>query len=204
MKHLLKASNFNGSDPIAIIPFLSAFKKQYNFNRIAERGALLLLPNFSAHEAREHFETHFDRGEIESRRLSTYCSAVVFLPRIYATDQAIKAYIEESERTSRHTDETELQFAGCLRIMARRRGLVFTEEDVVARVVRGISKDLRPLLRVKRGDLMGSHAFIDNVKHAAAIDDDQRALRAREEPSPRLSQVGRVRALANESGEPQP
>lgn len=179
LKHVLGSNKFDGRDPITIIPFLSAYKKQCDRNNVTEGAALVLLPNFLKGEAKESFEANFELGEDGTGGFQTYPGAVQHLLRMYATDGIIERVVEEIDNLRQREDETERQFATRLRQKARSCGPVYSEADLITRFLRGLSPDLKPLLRAQRHDFRGPRAFYDFVERATAAGDANRALIAR-------------------------
>ena len=109
LKHVLGSSKFDGRDPISVIPFLSAYKKQCDRNNVAEGAALVLLPNFLKGEAKESFEANFELGEVGGGGFHTYPGAVQYLLHMYATDANIERVVEELDAMRQREDETELR-----------------------------------------------------------------------------------------------
>lgn len=137
--------------------------------------------------------------EIGSCRFSTYPSAVEFLLEMYGTDQAFESFLDKLHHMVQPTGEKQLQLATLLRSRARRCCPLFTRQDLVSRFGRGVSKDLRPLLRFKLGYLTEFREFTDYVEQAAAMRDSHRSSISRIKPSQRLQHISRLRALSMES-----
>ena len=98
---------------------------------------------------------------------------------MYATDAIIERVVDDVDNMRQREDETERQFADRLRKKARSCGPVYSEGDLITRFLRGLSPDLKPLLRVQRHDLRGPRAFYDFVERATAAGEAHRPLLAR-------------------------
>ena len=145
----------------------------------------MLLPNFLKGEAKSLFESNFELGEVGGGGFYSYAGGVQFLLQMYATDANIERFVEELDSMRQREDESERAFADRLRRKARTCGPVYNESTLITRFLRGVSPDLKPLLRLQRQDFKGTRAFYDFVERATAVGDAHRALLLRHAKRPK-------------------
>ena len=92
MHPFTKDSKFNGEDPKTILAFLTKLKAQLDNNRISEKAALSIIPDYLEDRARDDFLRHCDLGDDVPSGFDSYLGAIQYLLRTYAKD----AYLEEA------------------------------------------------------------------------------------------------------------
>lgn len=167
---------FDGSDPISVLGFLATLKSQLDENGISEGSALLILPSFLKGDAKEAFLANFDVTGDLAGGFNSWPHAVQFLLRSYAKDIYIEKAAAEIDQLTQKDDEDEVAYARRLKNKARVCAGVYTERDLVTRLVRGLRPDLKPMLSLNTFDRDGRASFMDYVEHATALGDAHRAL----------------------------
>ena len=146
LEHTLKNKRFDGTKPLEVLSFLSAFRNECNANQVSEGGALLLLPKFLEDVALETFVTNFESGDEMTDGFSSFPGAVNVLLETFARDRFIEEAIEEFDTLVQGSGESELAFSNRLRKKNRECGGVFTERELITRFQRGVREELRPYL----------------------------------------------------------
>lgn len=167
----MKGRHFDGRPEIAVLNFLSAFKRACDINGVHEGAAIYLFRHFLAGNARTDFEAQLDGPTPEpddADSLTTYCEVVSYLLRTYATNEAISAAHSELISFRQTVKMTEKQYADLLLSKAGRCGRVYPRRVVRGYFVEGVLEDVRPAVR----DYLAAHPaaqIYELVNHATTM-----------------------------------
>ncbi len=103
-------NNFTGRDPVAIIMFLTEFANICDELEITEPEAYLALLNFIDGDAYISYRTAVKSSSGSGRTVSSWPSAVVYLLKHYATNNAITEALQDSRIVALRRSETEEQY----------------------------------------------------------------------------------------------
>ena len=176
MSHVMQKLIFDGRTPIAILRFLSTFKKELDRNGLSEGSAVMLCPKFLDGEALELYDDQFDDSADGLGGFYNWPGAVNFLLQTYAKDAYIEDALKELDECKQEPQEDELSFARKLQKQARTIAGVFSTQDLCTRFLRGANEAIKPLLRHQRHSFTGPQAFNEFVEYAHAQGSSSRAV----------------------------
>ena len=136
---------FDGSDPITIIPFLEAFRDSCNVNGVHEGAALWLVGYFLRGSAKSKVTARTTSNNAKKKignRLLTYCQAIDFLLRTYATDDIIARAVDDLKSYKQDSTTSEMAYLEKLWARALRMGSVFQEHDLVDIFLAGLRPEI--------------------------------------------------------------
>lgn len=102
--------NFDGSDPITIINFLTEFSNTLDDLKLSELDDYLGHGKFVRGEAATHYRTAVQSSSGTGQAVSSWPKAKAFFLCKYATNTAIKDALEELRSLRQRSSETEKQF----------------------------------------------------------------------------------------------
>ena len=145
-KSVFGGREFDGSQPLKIFQFLKTVQKFCNENKIAEGAALQLLPSLLSGEAADEFDKNRNLSDDPTEDIQSYPQAINFLLSTYAKDLYLERTLEELDNISQQRNETEVQYAGRLKELARLLGNIFSQHNLITRFLRGIMAPIKPEL----------------------------------------------------------
>ena len=172
----MKNRKFNGSIPIAILDFLSSFKRTCDEHGVSEGLALLVVPHFLEGEVRALVEENFELSGIGLGGYRTWPEAVQLLLMNYAKDDQIKKAMREFQNCSMREDEDEMTFGRRLQRLARLCGGVIDSQKLVTRFCDGLPSYIQPMVLGLVPSLPQFNRYQTCVDKAAAIGATQRAV----------------------------
>ena len=140
----LESRKFDGATPIAILDFLSSFKRVCNEHAVSEGLALLILPHFLLDDARKLIEESFELSGEGFGGYQCWPEAIQLLLMNYAKDHFIKEAIDKFRNCRMREDEDENSFGRRLRSHARLCGGVITPQQLITRFYDGLPAYVRP------------------------------------------------------------
>ena len=185
---------FDGSDPIAILSFLSRFVSEADILTMKESQALLALPYFLKKSALEHFRAARD-AEPEDGGIASWPEAVQFLLRSYATNAVISEALLDLRDIRQKPGEPETDYSSRLMRAVYRCGNIHSADERMTMFVDGLNPAIRSLVARYREEQRGktrkkrhSFTYLDLVRYAQ---NEGEALRARTGETRRSSAVQR-------------
>ena len=150
----LRNQHFNGSNPIQVLTFLREFRDACNTNGVHEGAARWLFQFFldgtaKANLARGSARTGraLSSARSGSKDGMTYCQAVQYLLRVYATDDAIATAHMDISQFKIASNSNELKYAQELLSKAYKCGDVYPMNVLRGYYVEGSHESIRGALR---------------------------------------------------------
>lgn len=172
----LKNRKFDGSIPIAILDFLSAFKKTCDEHGVTEGLALLILPNFLEGDVRALVDENFELSGIGIGGFRTWPEAIQLLLMNYAKDAHIKDAMREFQNCAMRDSEDEMAYGRRLQKLARLCGGVVNSQKLVTKFCDGLPPYIQPMVLEVVPSLPKFNRYQTCVDKAAAIGATQRAV----------------------------
>ena len=168
----MKGRHFDNRSPISVLNFLATFKRSCDINRVHEGAAFYLIANFISGVARTDFDSQLNDGPAPEPDdfdvLSTYCGAINYLLRTYATNETIAAAHGELVAFRQAPHMSAKAYGDRLLSKAGRCGRVYPRRVVRGYFVEGVLDEIRPAVR----DYLAAHpkAHIhDLINHAETM-----------------------------------
>ena len=186
---------FDGSDPIAILNFLTRFTEEADILEMKESQAFIALPHFLAKTALEHYRAARDASPREGG-VTAWPEAVQYLLRNYATNDAISEALLVLRDIRQSPAEDETAYSTRLMAAELRCGNVHSTEEKMTMFIDGLDPGIRSLVaRHREGQRdktrgRGLFTYLDLVRFAQNEGDALRARRPRlasKPPDPRVS-----------------
>ena len=201
----LDSRKFDGVNSIAILDFLSAFKRVCNDHDVSEGLALLILPHFLRDDARRLIEESFELSGEGLGGYSTWPEAIQLLLMNYAKDIYIKEAVDNFRTCQMRDDEDEQAYGRRLRNLARLCGGVISSQQLVTRFCDGLPPYIRPMIEEVVPHLPSFNTFQACVDRAATIGATQRAVLSRASNSHKSSRQDRPKTTrVHQVGFPSP
>ena len=172
----LKNRKFDGSIPIAILDFLSAFKKTCDEHGVTEGLALLILPHFLEGDVRALVDENFELSGIGIGGFRTWPEAIQLLLMNYAKDAHIKDAMHEFQNCAMRDGEDEMTYGRRLQKLARLCGGVVDSQKLVTKFCDGLPPYIQPMVLEVVPSLPQFNRYQTCVDKAAAIGATQRAV----------------------------
>ena len=150
---LFQNSYFDGGKPLAIIEFLSAFKKRCDQNGVSEGMAVELLPDLLKGNALSFYKRNVSLEANREGAATSYPAAVNLLLETYATNH----HIEQALCTLDHVDQTDLederQYGERLQEADRAcGGGICDEKSLINRAVRGLHRSIKQTIAYRHAE----------------------------------------------------
>ena len=150
---LFQNSYFDGSKPLTIIEFLSAFKKRCDQNGVSEGMAVELLPDLLKGNSLSFYQRNVSLEANREGAATSYPAAVNLLLETYATNH----HIEQALCTLDHVDQTDLederQYGERLQEADRAcGGGICDEKSLINRAVRGLHRSIKQTIAYRHAE----------------------------------------------------
>ena len=156
---------------------MGMFKTQSDKNAISEGAALLLLPDFLIGDAEQVYQNELELGDEGVGGIISYFHAVQFIMRRYEADRYIERAVQEFENIRQKDEEDETAYSRRLRSKAKCFGGVYSDADLITRLIPGMDPARKPLLPAEPNyGLRICRTSYDVVERAAGLGDSQRAM----------------------------
>ena len=149
LRHTMDRNRFSGRRPVAILNFLSSYKKALDGEDIPEAGGLLLMSNWLEGEALTTFEAMINDAGVDSVGFAAWPHAVQFLLETYCTDLNIEKAVDELERIRLEPKETITQFKNKLTKAARELAGAYSQDALLTRFIRNLPTNIRDIVRLE-------------------------------------------------------
>ena len=173
---------FTGSDPIAILGFLTQFRNACYHNDVSEDKAVWLFQHYLAGRALNLIQSRMtdtslvvDDGD-HKEALSTYCEVVNYLLRTFATNEVIATAYTDLTSYVQATGMTETDNGDKLWDKTIRCGSVISQ----TRLRSMYAEDVLPSIRAQVRNHLATHtrlSYDEVVRYAQALGDSVRAAR---------------------------
>ena len=141
---LFQNSTFDGSKPLAVIEFLSAFKRRCDQNGVSEGMAVILLPDLLQGNALSFFNRNVTLEANRSGAATSYPAAINLLLETYATNLYIEQALFSLDNIVQADNEDERQYGDRLQEADRTcGGGVCDEKSLINRAVRGLHRSIK-------------------------------------------------------------
>ena len=164
----LRGINFNGSDPVSIINFLSTFQTACNTNGVHEGAAMWIFQFFLKDAAKALVKSRTTATKKKRRksssadRLTSYSEVVHFLLKTYATDEVLAEAYADVQNYAQPSGMSEIDYSRRLYDKALRCGNVFSDQVLKGIFVEGIGESIRAHVR----NYLAEHPDVDLTKLA--------------------------------------
>lgn len=175
-KPTMDSRKFDGSIPIAVLDFLSSFKRICDEHGVTEGLAVLLLPHFLAGDARALVEENFEISDFNFGGYSTWPEAVQLLLLNYAKDRHIKSATRDFNNCTMRENEDEATYGRRLQRIARLCGGVIDVQKLVTRFCDGLPDYIQPSIMRILPTLPEFNRYQACVDEATTIGTAQRAV----------------------------
>ena len=144
---------FNGSKPLDLIEFLSAFKRRCDQNGVSEGMAVELLPDILQGDALSLFKRNVMLEANRSGSVTSYPAAVNLLLETYATNLYIEQAFYQLYNIVQFDTEDERQFGERLKEADRScGGGVCDENNFINREVRGLHRYIKQTIAYRHAN----------------------------------------------------
>ena len=178
LSHVMNRNKFDGSRPVAILNFLSAYKNALDAEYIPEVAGLLMMHNFLELDALTLFEVMMNDAGTDTAGFASWPHAVQFLLETYATDLHIERAIDELESIRLEPRDTILQFKNRLTKAARELAGAYPQDALMTRFIRNLPPHIKDIVRLELPKLKGPTALNRLAAHADAYNRAHRAIPA--------------------------